>query len=69
LLDTIRPTIASGTTLAVVTGTMSVDVEATLDDLHARGFPVTVIVVGDRPTGETTLTCRRVRRPADLTWT
>lgn len=68
LLETIRPTIASGTTLGVVTGALSASVEATLADLHAHGFPVTVFVIGERPIGETALICRRVRRPADLAW-
>ncbi len=68
LLEAVRPTIASGTTLAIVTGALSAGVEATLADLDAHGFSVTVFVVGDRPAGETALTCRRVQRPADLAW-
>jgi len=68
LLDAVRPTITSGTTLAVVTGRLGAGPEATLADLNARGFPVTVFLVGDRPAGDTELVCRRVRRPADLAW-
>lgn len=65
-LDTVRPRIASGTTLAVVAGRLDTGTEAILAELNARGFSVTVFVIGDRPIGETELTCRRVKRAADL---
>ena len=68
LLETVRPTIAAGTTLAVVTGGLHGEVETLLADLHDQAFPVTVFVVGDAPSGDTALPCRRVRRPADLAW-
>jgi len=67
LLEAIRPTIAAGTTLAVVTGGLRGEVEAILGDLHAQAFPVTVFLIGDAPADDTALPCRRVRRPADLT--
>lgn len=66
LLDDIRPQIAAGTTLAVVTGGLTPRAAAVLGDLHERGFPATVFVVGDAPTDDLALPCRRIRRPADL---
>lgn len=66
VLDALRPEIAAGTTLIVVAGGLRPEVEATLAELHGEGFPVSVLIVGDGPTGDTALPCRRVRRPADL---
>lgn len=66
VLDGIRPRIAAGTTLAVVTGGLKPAAAAILGELHGRGFPTTVFVVGDAPTDDIVLPCRRVRRPADL---
>jgi uncharacterized protein (DUF58 family) len=66
LLDDVRPRIAAGTTIAVVTGGLTPPAAAVLNDLHARGFPTTAFLVGDAPADDIVLPCRRVRRPADL---
>lgn len=66
LLDDMRPRIAAGTTLAVATGGLTPQATSLLADLHGRGFPTTVLVIGDAPIDAAGLSCRRVRRPADL---
>lgn len=68
-LETVRPHLGAGSTLAVVTGALQPEVEGRLADLKARGLPVSAFVVGDGPAGGRHFPCRRIVRPADLAQT
>lgn len=66
LLDVARPSLASGSTLLVVTGGLDRAGERLLAELKARGFPVTVFLVGEEASAAGPFPVHRVVRPADL---
>lgn len=66
LLDTMRPSLTSGSTLAVITGGLDDESESRLAELRRRGFPVTVFLIGSDGTATDRFPVHRIVRPADL---
>jgi len=66
LLETVRPSLASGSTLAVITGGLDRASEARLAELRRRGFPVVLFLIGAEAPGSNLFPTHRIVRPADL---
>jgi uncharacterized protein (DUF58 family) len=66
LLDIVGPGLASGGSLAVITGGLDRDSERRLVEMRARGFPVCVFLIGAEAAAPGPFPVHRIVRPADV---